>query len=76
MKILACDRCGKSEAKDRTVQTFFIITDRGTDAAGSTDDFGENVDLCDKCLLSLISQILGERDYERNRTILKWIRKS
>lgn len=67
--ITVCDRCGKEGAMPR----LFVVTDRVCDPAGSMDDQGENIDLCQKCLEAAVTHfILAGRDYEANRAFLNW----
>lgn len=78
-KILVCDRCKKPENENRPIVTYFVITGRQCDPAGSVDDVGEHVDLCPACLLTAMTSILGDfigqRDYERNKKLLAWIKR-
>lgn len=72
MQIKACDRCSSTQ----NVKTFFVVIGRGTDAAGSTDDFGDNVDLCASCCYLTLMFILKARDYKLNKLVLDWMLKA
>jgi hypothetical protein len=71
MLVKVCDNCNRVEDK---IKTFFVVTGRGLDAAGDTDDLGENVDLCGACALSLITRIIYRRDYKLNSILLRMIK--
>lgn len=64
-----CDVC-----KAMTNNRLFIPTGRQMDAAGSTEEVGESVDLCESHLLLLLL-LMFKGNYENGKEAIGWIKK-
>lgn len=58
IKKLTCDKCGSTS----NVASFYVETERYTDAAGSRDTWGESFELCHECCLKVLFQAKTGRD--------------
>ena len=68
---LECDRCGTRCEYD----SFYIITDHRMDAAGSTEDVTESVDLCCCCCQTFIRGLLATYNHGNAQEFVRWARK-
>jgi hypothetical protein len=58
--ILECDKCGKECKFD----SIWAKIDRKMDAAGSMDDDHVRVDLCDKCMHTIMKILVQKMDFD------------
>ena len=74
MQVQACDRCERTQREAGPIERIFLVTGRSSDAAGSMEDEGDNVDLCSRCLVKALEHMLGKRDYAWNTAVLSWVK--
>jgi hypothetical protein len=68
--VMVCDRCGKSPCE---FDTIFLKMDRRMDAAGSSEDIHESIDLCQACAHVLLRQLVTkDMDDEQRKKWVEW----
>jgi hypothetical protein len=68
---LLCDRCG-SKMDERPLS---IFEGRETDAAGDSDNFYFHIDLCQKCLCTVIERFFNKVGRPNNDEFINHIKK-